>query len=92
MRTFKQIYREMKHYPYFNREPSTLEQAITSTNIFFAEFMGEIGIHTDDEFDFFVKSYRHSASQFILNFKTDTRTFKQFLKGIYENLQVEEAA
>ena len=93
MRTFKQIYRESKHYSAFNKEPSTPSQAMLSTNVFITEISDDLGIDTiSDEFEFLVKSYRSSASQYILNFQTDTRTFKQFLKSIYENLQLKEAA
>lgn len=93
MRTFKQIYRELKHYSAFNKEPSTPSQAIVSTNVFFAEMADDLGLETvSNEYEFLVQSYRSSASQYIINFENDTRTFKQFLKGIYENLQVKEAA
>lgn len=93
MRTFKQIYRELKHYSAFNKEPSTPSQAIISTNVFFTEMADDLGLETlSDEYEFLVQSYRSSASQYIFNFETDTRTFKQFLKGIYENLQVKEVA
>lgn len=93
MRTFKQIYRELKHYSAFNKEPSTPSQAILSTNVFFAEIADDLGLDTlSDEYDFLVKSYRSKASQYVLNMQTDTKTFKQFLKGIYENLQVKESA
>ncbi|MGJ7553373.1 hypothetical protein ACSFBI_05225 [Variovorax sp. RB3P1] len=93
MRTFKQIYRELKHYSAFNKEPSTPSQAIISTNVFFAEMADDLGLETvSNEYEFLVQSYRSSASQYIINFENDTRTFKQFLKSIYENLQVKEAA
>lgn len=93
MRTFKQIYKELKHYSAFNKEPSNQNQAIVSTNVFFAEIADDLDLEKlSDEYEFLVKSYKNSASQYILNFQTDTRTFKQFLKGIYENLQLKEAA
>lgn len=93
MRTFKQIYRELKHYSAFNKEPSTPSQAIISTNVFFAEIADDLGLETvSNEYEFLVQSYRSSACQYIINFENNTRTFKQFLKGIYENLQVKEVA
>lgn len=92
MRTFKQIYRELKHYSAFNKEPSTPIQAIVSTNVFLKEISDDLGLEEmTSEYDFLVQSYRNTASQYILNFDTDTRTFKQFLRGIYDNLQIEEA-
>lgn len=91
MRTLKQIYRELKNYSAFNKEPSNLSQAIVSTKFFFKEISDDLGLEEmTSEYDFLVQSYRNSASQYILNFQTDTRTFKQFLKGIYNNLLTKE--
>lgn len=91
MRTFKQIYRELKHYSAFNKEPSTPNEAIVSTNVFFKEISDDLGLEEmTSEYDFLVQSYGTTAGQYILNFQTDTRTFKQFLKGIYDNLKTKE--
>ena len=92
MRTFKQIYPELKDYSAFTKEPSTTKEAIISINVFFTEIADDFGFDAySDEYEFLVKSYRHSVKQFILNFKTDKRSFKEYLESIYENLQVKEA-
>ena len=88
MRTFNQIYSELQHYSAFKAEPSTESEAIASINVFFAELALDDDTDTTARFSFLVQSYRHSASQFIINWQTDTRTFKQFLAGIYEFIQV----
>lgn len=84
MRTFNEIYAELKHYSAFRAEPSTESEAITSTNVFFAELALDDDTDTTAKFTYLVECYRHTASQFILNWKTETRTFKEFLESIYE--------
>ena len=92
MRTFSEIYSELQHYSAFKAEPSTESEAITSTNVFFAEIALDDDIDTTARFGFLVQCYRHSARQYILNWQTDTRTFKQFLQGIHNNLNIKEQA
>jgi hypothetical protein len=92
MRSFNQIYSELKNYSAFKDEPSTELEAIQCTNIFFSEITSDLEFDDKAEsYCFLVKSYRHSASQFILNWQTDTRTFNQFLNDIFNNLQVKES-
>jgi|GEM_PF-2284900 len=92
MRSFNQIYSELKHYSAFKDEPSTELEAIQCTNIFFSEITSDLDFDDKAEsYSFLVKSYRHSASQFISNWQTDQRTFKQFLGDVYSTLQVKES-
>lgn len=93
MREFNEIYSELKLYSAFIKEPSTQSQVISSTNVFFTEISDDLGLDPfSSEYDFLVKSYRHTASQFIMNFQTETRSFEQFLNMMYDNLQVKDAA
>lgn len=92
MRTFNEIYSELQHYSAFKAEPSTESEAITSTNVFFAELALDDETDTTARFGYLVQCYRHSAKQYIINWQTDTRTFKQFLEGIYSKLNFKEQA
>jgi predicted transcriptional regulator len=88
MRTFKQIYSELKHYGAFKAEPSTQSEAIKSMSCFINEMIDgdDLGEMSETSKRFLVLSYNFTAEQYILNWNTDTRTFKQLLKASYENL------
>lgn len=88
MRTFNQIYSELKHYGAFKAEPSTQSEAIKSMSCFINEMIegDDLGEMTETSKRFFVMSYNFTAEQYILNWKTDKRTFKQLLQATYENL------
>lgn len=89
MKKFENIYRELKHYSAFNANPGTPSEAIRSLNCFFAEIKDDYIFENDcseKSFDFLLMSYKHTASQFIIHWQTDNRSFKQFLKSVYTNL------
>ena len=89
MNKFETVYRELKHYSAFNANPGTPEQAIRSLNCLFAEIKDDFIFENDcseKTFEFLLMSYRHTARQYVINWQTDTRSFKQFLKSVYSNL------
>ena len=87
MRTFSEIYNELQHYGNFIVEPATLTQASRAMECFINEMIdgGDLGKMTETSKRFLVMSYNFTAEQFIINWKTDTRTFKQLLEATYEN-------
>lgn len=93
MRTFNEIYSELQHYSAFKAEPSTPSDAIANINVFFNEIVDDLDFEDRaSQYEFLTMSYRHSASQFIMDWKADMRTFKQFLEQIYNSLYVKEQA
>lgn len=93
MRPFNKIYSEPQHYSAFKEEPSTPSDAIANTNIFFNEIVDDLDFEDRaSQYEFLTMCYRHSASQFIMDWKADKRTFKQFLEQIYNSLYVKEQA
>lgn len=87
MRKFNEIYNELQHYGNFRDEPSTPTQAANAMECFINEMIdgGELGEMTETSKRFLVMSYNFTAEQFIINWKTDIRTFKQLLEATYEN-------
>lgn len=89
MNKFETVYRELKHYSAFNANPRTPEQAIRSLNCMFAEIKDDYIFEkncSEKTFEFLLMSYRHTVRQYIINCKTDTRSFKRILNSVYANL------
>ena len=89
MNRFETIYKELKNYSAFNANPGTPEQAIRSLNCLFAEIKDDYIFEkncSEKEFEFLLMSYRHTVCQYIINCKTDTRSFKRILNSVYAKL------
>ena len=84
MRTFKEIYSELKHYSAFKAEPSTEAEAITSTNAFFAEVALDDDANSTARFASLVKCHINSASEYFRNKQVENLSFKHFLQNLHE--------
>ena len=92
MNKFETIYNELKYYSAFNANPGTHEEAVKSINCLFAEIKEDYIFEkdcTEKTFEFLLMSYRHAAIQYIINWQTDTNSFKQFLKSVYAKVNVD---
>ena len=90
MRKFNTIYAELKLYNNYKVAPSTMEEASNNMNIFFKE-LGEKEYKdmSVEKYNFLLMSYRHSAKQFILNFRTNRISFRKFMESCYNTLNTE---
>ena len=89
---FETIYNELKYYSAFNANPGTPEEAVRSINCFFTEIKEDYIFEKDcseKRFEFLLMSYRHAAIQYIINWQTDTNSFKKFLKSVYAKVNVD---
>ena len=86
MRTFNEIYRQMKHYPAFNYKPQNSTGVVTNMSCFLNELREvEFKDMTETVFRFALMEYNETAKKF--NLKNEKRTFKEFLEDCYNKLK-----
>ena len=87
MKPFIKIYNELQFYSAFTPNPSNEHEAIKSINCFFSELqLHDEDLEQDERTSFLVMSYRHTARQWALDWKTESRSFKRLLRETYESL------
>lgn len=95
MRNFDTIYKELKYYESFNNNPITLQDAIKSTNAYFAEVeidLRERHDYDSRKFDFFIvcqnlntdKWMRDNNQKATKDLKS--RPFLEYLKTIHKDI------